>query len=150
MTIRGYEPGDLAAMREIWNAVVEAGDAFPQTEPLADDAQARTFFGGQTHTAVAADGEGIAGLYILHPNNIGRCGHIANASFAVRPGARGRGMGEALVRDCHGARCGIRVPDSAVQRRRRLEQQRHPPVRTAWIPAARPGRGRIPAAGRYL
>ena len=100
MTIRGYEPGDLAAMREIWNAVVEAGDAFPQTEPLADDAQARTFFGGQTHTAVAADGEGIAGLYILHPNNIGRCGHIANASFAVRPGARGRGMGEALVRDC--------------------------------------------------
>ena len=111
MTIRGYEPGDLAAMREIWNAVVEAGDAFPQTEPLADDAQARTFFGGQTHTAVAADGEGIAGLYILHPNNIGRCGHIANASFAVRPGARGRGMGEALVRDCmaRGAEYGFRI-----------------------------------------
>ena len=49
--------------------------------------------------------------YILHPNNIGRCGHIANASFAVRPGARGRGMGEALVRDCmaRGAEYGFRI-----------------------------------------
>ena len=24
----------------------------------------------------------VLGLYILHPNNIGRCGHIANASYA--------------------------------------------------------------------
>ncbi len=29
MTIRRYQPGDLAAMREIWNEVVEAGNAFP-------------------------------------------------------------------------------------------------------------------------
>ena len=26
----------------------------------------------------------IVGLYILHPNNIGRCGHICNASYAVK------------------------------------------------------------------
>ena len=89
MTIRRYQPGDLAAMREIWNEVVEAGNAFPQEDPLADDEQAAAFFGGQTYTAVADDGDGIAGLYILHPNNTGRCGHIANASFAVRAGARG-------------------------------------------------------------
>ena len=98
MTIRRYQPGDLAAMREIWNEVVEAGNAFPQEDPLADDEQAAAFFGGQTYTAVADDGDGIAGLYILHPNNTGRCGHIANASFAGRAGARGRGTGEALVR----------------------------------------------------
>lgn len=40
------------------------------------------------------------GLYILHPNNVGRCGHICNASYAVRSGLRGRHIGEALVRDC--------------------------------------------------
>ena len=32
--IREYAPADLPAMIAIWNAVVEAGDAFPQEEPL--------------------------------------------------------------------------------------------------------------------
>jgi len=40
------------------------------------------------------------GLYILHPNNVGRCGHICNASYAVRRDQRGRHLGEALVNDC--------------------------------------------------
>ena len=39
-------------------------------------------------------------MYILHPNNVGRCGHICNASYAVASGLRGRGTGERLVRDC--------------------------------------------------
>ena len=30
----------------------------------------------------------VVGLYILHPNNEGRCGHIANASYAVERGTR--------------------------------------------------------------
>jgi len=42
----------------------------------------------------------IAGLYILHPNNVGRCGHICNASYAVSPGKRGLHIGEKLVMDC--------------------------------------------------
>ena len=33
----------------------------------------------------------ILGLYILHPNNVGRCGHICNASYAVS---------SKLVKDC--------------------------------------------------
>ena len=32
-------------------------------------------------------------------HRVGRCGHIANASYAVRGDCRGRGVGEALVRD---------------------------------------------------
>ena len=88
-------PGAVA----IWNQVVEDGVAFPQTEPMTDE-EGAAFFAEQTLTAVAVDGEGaVLGMYILHPNNIGRCGHIANASYAVDRGARGRGVGEALVRD---------------------------------------------------
>lgn len=41
----------------------------------------------------------IAGLYILHPNNVGRCGHIANTSYAVLSSCRGRHIGEQLVKD---------------------------------------------------
>lgn len=58
------------------------------------------FFSAQSFTGVALDSDtgDVAGLYILHPNNIGRCGHICNASYAVASACRGRGIGEMLVR----------------------------------------------------
>lgn len=99
MTVRAYTAADIPAMRRIWNTVVEDGVAFPQREPLTE-AEAETFFAAQSFCGVAeADGE-VQGLYILHPNNVGRCGHIANASYAVSPAARGQGLGEALVTHC--------------------------------------------------
>lgn len=99
MTIRAYSGGDAEAMREIWNEVVRDGVAFPQTDELDADG-ARRFFASQSHCGVAVDDSGLViGMYILHPNNVGRCGHIANASYAVAGAARGMGAGEALVRD---------------------------------------------------
>ena len=89
-------PGAIA----IWNEVLREGVAFPQEDELDLDA-GRDFFAAQSRTAIARDGDGRAlGLYILHPNNVGRCGHLCNASYAVASWARGRGVGEALVRDC--------------------------------------------------
>lgn len=95
--IRRYTRDDLPGLREVWNEVVRDGMAFPQLEELTDEA-AREFFAAQDFTAVAEDGGKVLGLYILHPNNVGRCGHQANASYAVSSAARGRGIGEALVR----------------------------------------------------
>ena len=83
MLIRTYRSDDLPQMISIWNEVVEDGIAFPQEEFL-DEASGAEFFASQTYTAAAEDDGEIVGLYILHPNNIGRCGHIANASFAVK------------------------------------------------------------------
>ena len=37
--------------------------------------------------------------YILHPNNVGRCGHICNTSYAVNSDKRGLHIGEKLVLD---------------------------------------------------
>ena len=97
--IREYREEDLAAMIGVWNEVVEDGIAFPQTDRL-DDESGKKFFAAQTYNGVAeVDGE-VVGLYILHPNNIGRCGHIANASYAVASKARGLHIGEKLVIDC--------------------------------------------------
>lgn len=95
---RPYREGDLPAMVAIWNAVVEDGRAFPQEEPLTLD-EARRFFAAQSYTAVVTVAGRVAGLYILHPNNVGRCGHIANASYAVSPKLRGHGLGRLLVED---------------------------------------------------
>lgn len=98
MKVRKYTNEDLPQMTDIWNDIVEQGIAFPQDVPLGEDGE--EFFAGQTYCGVA-DGNGeIAGLYILHPNNVGRCGHICNASYAVKNGMRGMHIGEALVCDC--------------------------------------------------
>ncbi len=80
-------------MAEIWNEVVNEGTSFPQTEALGLH-EAEDFFAGQSLAAVAAAGGEILGLYILHPNNVGRCAHIANASYAVKGSARGMKVGE--------------------------------------------------------
>ncbi|WP_343208924.1 GNAT family N-acetyltransferase [Anaerolentibacter hominis] len=94
--IREFTVQDLPQMIPIWNKVVEDGVAFPQLDFLTEET-APSFFGSQTFTAVAEMDGAIAGLYILHPNNIGRCGHLANASYAVRSDLRGQHIGEALV-----------------------------------------------------
>ena len=100
MTIREYEEDDIDGMIAVWNEIVEAGDAFPQEEPLTHDT-GKGFFAAQTYTGVAVDEGGkVVGLYILHPNNVGRCGHICNASYAVSSKCRGRHIGEKLVLDC--------------------------------------------------
>ena len=99
MTIREYTKKDLDSMVKIWNQVVEDGVAFPQEECLTPE-RGQEFFAAQDYCAVAEEAGEVLGLYILHPNNVGRCGHICNASYAVASRARGRGLGEALVRHC--------------------------------------------------
>ena len=99
MIVRKYEDRDLPEMICIWNEVVEDGVAFPQEEFLDEDT-GKEFFDSQTYTGVAEKEGKVVGLYILHPNNIGRCGHICNASYAVSSDVRGRHIGEKLVKDC--------------------------------------------------
>ena len=98
--IREYREEDLPDMIRIWNQVVEDGIAFPQEE-LLDSEGGKAFFGAQTCCGIAEDPDSgrIAGLYILHPNNVGRCGHISNASYAVERDSRGEHIGEKLVSD---------------------------------------------------
>lgn len=97
--IRKLEEKDLKEAIEIWNAVVEDGMAFPQEELLTVES-GKAFFAGQTYVGVAEEEGEIVGLYILHPNNVGRCGHICNASYAVKKSVRGKGIGKLLVQDC--------------------------------------------------
>ena len=110
MLIRKYEEKDLPAMIRIWNEIVDEGIAFPQEE-LLDEVSGAEFFAGQSYTGVAEEDGKILGLYILHPNNVGRCGHICNASYAVASEARGQHIGEKLVLDClsMGKALGFRV-----------------------------------------
>ena len=98
LEIRKYETRDAMQAAAVWNEVVRGGEAFPQMNELTER-DADEFFSSQSFTGLAVDrdtGE-IVGLYILHPNNVDRCGHICNTSYAVKSGLRGRHIGEKLV-----------------------------------------------------
>lgn len=99
--IREYGKQDRDAVMHIWNQVVSDGVAFPQEDGLTE-ADADMFFSQQSYTGVAEDTDSgeVVGMYILHPNNVGRCGHISNASYAVRKDLRGEHIGEMLVKHC--------------------------------------------------
>jgi L-amino acid N-acyltransferase YncA len=99
--IRSFESADIDQVLTIWNQIVLDGIAFPQTECLTKQT-GDAYFRGQSFTGVAVDSEHgqMVGVYTLHPNNVGRCGHICNASYAVGQNARGQGVGELLVRHC--------------------------------------------------
>ena len=108
--IRQYRSNDIPDMIRIWNEVIEEGAAFPWEECL-DMESGAAFFAEQSHTAVADINGRIVGMYILHPNNIGRCGHLCNASYAVSSDMRGQHIGEQLVLDSleMGRELGFRV-----------------------------------------
>ena len=103
---------DLGDALKIWNDVVKDGIAFPQDKEMTVD-EAISFFNAQTKTITAKDAKDnqVVGMYILHPNNVGRCAHICNASYAVSKDCRGKGIGELLVKDCikRAKECGFKI-----------------------------------------
>ena len=112
ITVREYRSQDMEEAMDIWNEVIREGIAFPQLDELTGQT-ADEFFREQSYTGIAEDDETgeVVGLYILHPNNVGRCGHICNTSYAVKSGKRGLHIGEQLVKDSLsvGARLGFRI-----------------------------------------
>lgn len=96
--IRSYQKKDIPSMVKIWNEAVSDGDTLPQ-EKLLTEKEAAGFFSSQTSTCIAADSSTgvVVGLYILHPNGTGHCGHIANASYVVWSVMRHKGIGRKLV-----------------------------------------------------
>ena len=96
-TFRPAQPGDTPLLREIWNHILEEGNFFPGEEPYQDDGGFAAFLAEQSAvTCLLTDGR-LAGYYILHPNNIGRCGHVANASYLMDKRFRGQKIGRPLV-----------------------------------------------------
>lgn len=109
--VRKFKDSDIEQVIGIWNSVVIDGIAFPQ-EDILDVESGKEFFSAQTYVGVAENQEGkIVGMYILHPNNVGRCGHICNASYAVKKNLRGLHIGEKLVVDCmeRALECGFKI-----------------------------------------
>jgi ribosomal protein S18 acetylase RimI-like enzyme len=94
--VRPAGANDEDPVLSILEAVVRAGDTFVNDPDSSREAICATWVGPETLNFVAELNGMIAGAYVLKPNNIGLGSHIANASFAVAPGARRRGVGRTM------------------------------------------------------
>lgn len=97
ISFRTYQKSDIEYLRTIWNDILSDGVAFPG-DSLLDEQEFEKMLAEQTAVTCILLNDEIAGFYILHPNNIGRCSHIANASYAIHKNYRGRKLAEPLVR----------------------------------------------------
>lgn len=96
LTFRSYQAQYLSDMVKTWNTVLTDGTAFPGEE-LYDDASFETMLLQQSAVTCVFYDNRYAGFYLIHPNNIGRCSHIANASFCIDKSVRGKGGFSQLV-----------------------------------------------------
>jgi ribosomal protein S18 acetylase RimI-like enzyme len=100
VTIADASPDDWPAIWAILRRVAAAGETFCWPRDIAEG-RARAIWTAPPPnlTLVLRDGEGdaVVGTATLHPNQDGPGAHVANASFAVDPRSRGRGVGRRLA-----------------------------------------------------
>ena len=101
MEIRPATDSDRDAIWNIFHEVVAAGDTYALDPNISREDALAYWFGPRTHTYVAKQPAiGIAGTYILRPNQSGGGSHVANAGFMVSASARGEGLGRAMAEHC--------------------------------------------------
>lgn len=96
-TIRKYIQKDNKAVTDIVNDIIRNGANFPWYDELSED-KIKEMLNADTGVYCACTGGKVVGFYAYHPNMIGRCSHIANASYGVEKEYRGNGIGKALIR----------------------------------------------------
>jgi ribosomal protein S18 acetylase RimI-like enzyme len=103
MKIRPATEADRAAIWNIFHEVIAAGDTYALDPNMSREDGLAYWFAPGTHTYVAEQPVvGVAGSYILKPNQSGGGSHVANAGFMVSASARGHGVGRAMAEHCLG------------------------------------------------
>jgi L-amino acid N-acyltransferase YncA len=101
MKIRLATEADRDAIWNIFREVVAPGDTYALDSNISREDALAYWFAPGTHTYVAEQAAiGVAGTYILRPNQSGGGSHVANAGFMVSASARGQGTGRAIAEHC--------------------------------------------------
>ena len=101
MKIRPANDADREAIWNIFHEVVATGDTYALDSNISREDALAYWFAPGTHTYVAEQPAiGVAGTYILRPNQSGGGSHVANAGFMVPASARGQGLGRAMAEHC--------------------------------------------------
>lgn len=101
MKIRRATDADRDAIWHIFREVVGAGDTYAFEPNISREEALAYWFASGTYTYVVEESAvGVAGTYILRPNQSGGGSHVANAGFMVSASARGQGIGRAMAEHC--------------------------------------------------
>ena len=101
MKIRQATDADRDAIWNIFHQVVAGGDTYALDPNISREDALAYWFAAGTHTYVAEQPAiGVAGTYILRPNQSGGGSHVANAGFMVSADARGQGLGREMAEHC--------------------------------------------------
>lgn len=94
--IREIAANEFELVWPIFREIIARGDSYPYPDDLTLDAARAMWTAAPARCFVAeADGR-VLGCYRLAPTQMGRGSHVANGSYMVASGARGRGVGAAL------------------------------------------------------
>lgn len=99
ITLRQATEADFGAIWTIFQEIIAAGDTYVQDETCTAEQARQLWLGAGIFTVVACDGERVVGAYKLLPNLPGRGAHVANGSYIVDAGWRGRGVGRLMLAD---------------------------------------------------
>jgi L-amino acid N-acyltransferase YncA len=99
--IRPATHDDWASIWPFFAGIVEAGETYAYPENLTSEAARALWMEPPPGHVVVAEDDAADGVVVgsakMGPNRPGRGAHVATASFMVDSGARGRGVGRALV-----------------------------------------------------
>ena len=94
--IREFNNSDVQIITNIFNEVVNEGNAFLTEKPLTTAQMEYRLKNEETATYVAMSNKKVVGCYMLRPNLKGRGNHIGNATYFVTKSFRGQGIGHQL------------------------------------------------------
>eukprot|EP01121_Diplochlamys_sp_Union-15-3_P006100 TRINITY_DN1659_c0_g1_i1.p1 TRINITY_DN1659_c0_g1~~TRINITY_DN1659_c0_g1_i1.p1 ORF type:complete len:191 (+),score=24.22 TRINITY_DN1659_c0_g1_i1:92-664(+) len=83
---------DYPTLQGLLNQVIEEGMTYPQWEQLTMDQFKAYFLAADAFTAKDVESSEILGTFYIKPNYPGRCSHICNAGFIVKPSSRSNGL----------------------------------------------------------
>ncbi len=96
MLVRAAGPGDEAAIWQILEPVIRAGETYALPRGMSRAEALAYWLGADRETFVAEADGGLAGTYYLRPNQAGGGAHIANCGYVTRQDTTGRGVARAM------------------------------------------------------
>lgn len=94
--VRAAAEGDAEGVLAIARELVRDGTTYVFAPGTTDDELAAYWLDPRARRFVATVAGEVAGCYLLRPNQAGRGGHVANASYAVAERFAGGGVGRAM------------------------------------------------------
>jgi len=96
MQIRVYGPEDRAALWNILQPVLLAGETYALPQDMSEDDAIAYWTGPDRVTFVVEDDGEILGTYFIKPNQLGGGDHVSNCGYMTAQNATGRGVARAM------------------------------------------------------